>query len=104
MLCFCTMQWEIPLALITYETLYRLYSNRLQDFASCHRSLWVTVILRSPMLLGQCEPGLSLPFAMVLSVKHIGHLDADGRFDSNWALIVKNLQGRPALALDVGFE
>ena len=26
------------------------------------------------------------------------------RFDSNWALIVKNLQGRPALALDFGFE
>ena len=60
----------------------------------------MTVILRSPLLLGQCELGLSLPFALVLSVKHIGHLDGDGRFDSNWALIVKNMHGRPALALE----
>ena len=56
------------------------------------------------MLLGQFELGLSLPSALVLSVKRIVHLDDDGRFDSDWALIVKNLQGRPAIALDFGFE
>ena len=56
------------------------------------------------MLLGQLKLGLSLPSALVLSVKCIVHLDDDGWFDSDWVLIVKNLQGRPAIALDFGFE
>ena len=62
------------------------------------------MISQSPMLLGQFELGLSLPSALVLSVKRIVHLDDDGWFDSDWALIVKNLQSRPAIALDFGFE